>query len=52
LAGRQALKLLFKANKRLNTAYLLKEAFDQLWDYETEGWAGLALTLDKLGKLG
>jgi transposase len=39
LAGRQALKLLFKANKRLNTAYLLKEAFDQLWDYETEGWA-------------
>jgi transposase len=39
LAGRQALKLLFKANKRLNTAYLLKEAFDQLWDCETEGWA-------------
>jgi transposase len=29
--GRKALKLLFKANKRLNKAYLLKESFDQLW---------------------
>jgi len=38
-AGRQSLKLLLKANKRLNTAYLLKEAFGQLWDYQTEGWA-------------
>ena len=37
--GRQSLKLLLKANKRLNTAYLLKESFDQLWDYQTEGWA-------------
>lgn len=37
--GRQSLKLLLKANKRLNTAYVLKEAFDQLWDYQTEGWA-------------
>jgi transposase len=37
--GRQSLKLLLKANKRLNTAYLLKEAFGQLWDYQTEGWA-------------
>lgn len=27
------------ANKRLNTAYLLKESFGQLWDYEKEGWA-------------
>jgi transposase len=37
--GRQALKLLFKANKRLHKAYLLKESFDQLWDYRTPGWA-------------
>jgi transposase len=37
--GRQALKLLFKANKRLNTAYLLKESFGQLWDYERPIWA-------------
>ncbi|TAM41314.1 MAG: hypothetical protein EPN32_02455 [Rhodanobacter sp.] len=27
------------ANKRLNTAYLLKERFGQLWDYRCEGWA-------------
>jgi len=27
------------ANRRLNTAYLLKEPFGQLWDYEKEGWA-------------
>jgi transposase len=37
--GRQSLKLLLKANKRLNTAYLLKESFGQLWSYQTEGWA-------------
>jgi transposase len=37
--GRQSLRLLLKANKRLNTAYVLKESFDQLWDYQTEGWA-------------
>jgi len=37
--GRRSLKLLLKANKRLNTAYLLKESFGQLWDYQTEGWA-------------
>jgi transposase len=30
---------LLVANKRLNTAYLLKESFGQLWDYNTEGWA-------------
>ena len=33
--GRASLKLLLKANSRLNTAYLLKESFDQLWDYRT-----------------
>ena len=37
--GRRSLKLLLKANKRLNTAYLLKEEFGQLWDYKREGWA-------------
>ena len=31
--GRRALKLLLKANKRLNMAYMLKETFGQLWDY-------------------
>ena len=39
LEGKQALKLLFKANRRLNKAYLLKESFDQLWDYNRPGWA-------------
>jgi hypothetical protein len=33
------LKALLAANKRLNTAYLLKESFGQLWSYEREGWA-------------
>ncbi len=33
------LKLLLAANKRLNTAYLLKESFAQLWDYSSEAWA-------------
>jgi transposase len=39
LSGKQALKTLLKANKRLNTAYLLKESFGQLWDYEHKAWA-------------
>jgi transposase len=39
IEGRQALKTLLAANKRLNTAYLLKESFGQLWDYQREGWA-------------
>lgn len=37
--GRLALKVLLKANKRLNIAYLLKESFGQLWEYKQEGWA-------------
>ena len=41
LEGRRALRKLFKANRRLNTAYLLKETFEQLWDYNTETWARL-----------
>jgi len=39
LSGRRSLKKLLGANKRLNTAYLLKESFGQLWDYQSEGWA-------------
>jgi len=39
LEGRLALKTLLAANKRLNTAYLLRESFAQLWSYEREGWA-------------
>ena len=38
LEGRQALKLLLKANKRIHKAYLLKETFGQLWDYRNETW--------------
>jgi transposase len=37
--ARKNLKLLLAANKRLNTAYLLKESFAQLWDYNREAWA-------------
>lgn len=37
--GKKSLRLLLTANKRLNTAYLLKESFGQLWDYQNEGWA-------------
>jgi len=37
--ARKNLKLLLAANKRLNTAYLLKESFTQLWDYNREAWA-------------
>lgn len=39
LDGRRSLKTLLAANKRLNTAYLLKESFGQLWGYERAGWA-------------
>ena len=39
LSGRRALQTLLAANKRLNTAYLLKESFGQLWDYGRGGWA-------------
>ena len=37
--ARKNLKLLLAANKRLNTAYLLKESFGQLWQYNSEAWA-------------
>lgn len=34
LKGRSRLKALLTANKRLNAAYMLKESFGQLWDYQ------------------
>jgi len=37
--GRHSLKTLLAANKRLNTAYILREQFDQLWAYRSEAWA-------------
>ena len=37
--GRHSLKKLLAANRRLNTAYVLKEQFGQLWEYRREGWA-------------
>ena len=39
IEGRKALRMLLKANKRLNKAYLLKESFGQLWDYSNPVWA-------------
>lgn len=39
LDGKRSLELLLAANKRLNTAYVLKESFGQLWNYRREGWA-------------
>ena len=38
-SGRRNLEKLLKINKRLNVAYMLKESFGQLWDYDAEGWA-------------
>jgi transposase len=38
-SARKNLKMLLAANKRLNTAYVLKESFSQLWDYSREAWA-------------
>ena len=37
--GRRSLRLRLKANRRLNTADLLKEEFGKLWDYGRESWA-------------
>jgi transposase len=39
LEGQRSLRLLLKANKRLNKAYLLKESFGQLWEYNHPAWA-------------
>ena len=37
--GKESLKKLLQANRRLQTAYLLKEEFGQLWEYRSEAWA-------------
>lgn len=37
--GKRSLKILLAANKRLNTAYILRESFAQLWTYRSEAWA-------------
>jgi transposase len=37
--GEKALKTLPSTNKRLNTAYVVKESFGQLRSYQREGWA-------------
>jgi transposase len=37
--GKASLRKLFQLNKRLATAYMLRESFGQLWSYRTEGWA-------------
>ena len=37
--AKKGLTALLEANKRLNIAYILKETFDQLWDYQNETWA-------------
>lgn len=39
LEKRRQLQTLLAANKRLNTAYVLKEQFGQLWGYRREPWA-------------
>jgi transposase len=39
LEKRRGLDRLLAANKRLHTAYVLKEQFGQLWSYRTEGGA-------------
>jgi len=39
LPAKRALKRLLSKNKRLYTAYLLKESFEQLWNYSYEGSA-------------
>jgi len=43
-------KDLLRANKRLNSAYLFKESFGQLWSYEREGWARRFFEKSGVGK--
>ena len=38
-SGRRSLRELLAANKRLNTARVLKEQFGQMWSYRSETWA-------------
>ena len=37
--GKKSLNALMKANSRLSKAYLLRESFGQLWDYNSVAWA-------------
>jgi transposase len=39
LDGKRSLKLLLAVNKRINTAYVLKESFSRLWDFSYEASA-------------
>ena len=39
LEGHRSLAKLLQANQRLNIAYVLKESFGQLWNYQSEAWA-------------
>jgi transposase len=39
LKGKESLQKLLAVNKRLSMAYVLKESFGQLWDYQSESWA-------------
>ncbi len=39
LEGRESLRVLMNANKRIQKAYILKESFGQLWNYRSEAWA-------------
>jgi len=39
LDAKRALNLLLQANRRLHKAYLLKESFGQLWEYNHPTWA-------------
>ena len=44
--ARNYLKLLWSTAMRLNTAYLLRESFDQLWDYKSETALGVSSTTE------
>src|SRR5262249_45267361 len=43
VSGKRALDLLLKANKRLNTAYLLEESFGLLGRLRADAWARMVL---------
>ena len=48
LDGKKALRTLLKANKRLQTAYLLKESFGQLWEYRSESGPRHAINVKEI----
>ncbi len=47
MAGKSSLKKLLQANRRLNTAYILKEALGRRWDHRTERGARAFLNVGK-----